>query len=359
MTPNLSSQEPLLLQTAQQALSVSVLLPFEPRSNSKKNIEASMRRLMEQMENQLLQQVSRQQTRQICGQLKQLFDQLDYSAASKSVAFWVSAERGKMFYWNIAVEEAVVISEDFDARRLLAFKKEEKQYLLLVMANHFAGIYLGNGRNLSRLVANAPVSASGGKGIDPTADATQQQHIDLQRSVKHFDNALSILLRAYTLPVFIAAPAAHLACFEQISRNASNATALITIPASINEFGLKQVMASYISNWQTLKEKRLLAQLEQSLQMGKLAVGVSEVWKAAHQKRGKLLLVEEDYTYPAYLNTFDGILYTDAIPLNESGRQTKDAVSDAIEQVLASGGKVEIVGNGVLSDYLHVTMICY
>jgi hypothetical protein len=355
MNTNFSGQELLSVSASEQNPCVSVLLPFEPRATAKKIIEASVKRVMEAAEARLHQEAGRQPARQVCSQLKQLLDSLDYSAGSKSVALWANANKGKIQYWQMAVTETVVTGQTFDARSLLAHRKEEKQYLLLVMGDHYAGIYLGNDKSMSRLVANAPVNA--GRHFED--DAAQHQVAALERSVKHFDNALSILLKAYQLPVFIVAPAAHLACFRLASGNAKNATALIEVPASINELGLKQVIEPYILNWQSLKESRLLVQMEHALLAGKLAIGISEVWSAAVQKRGKLLMAEEDYVYPAYIDAQDGMLYADAIPLSQTSSHTQDAISEAMAYVLANGGKVEIVKKGVLSDYAQVAMICY
>lgn len=356
MTPNLSNQQPAIMQPAQQDVAVSLLLPFEPRATAKKVIEAAAKRLLERAEQLLLQQASRQTTRQVMSQLKLLIDQLDYSAGAKSVALWASPDKSKMVYWQMAVNETVELAPEFDARRLIQHRREDKQYLLLVIGDHYGGIYLGNGKTMSRLVANAPVNASGAVAADRAGNA---ETVAVLRTVTHFDNALGILLKAYDLPFFVVAPSAHIAGFKAHSKNAGNATALIEVPVSINEFGLKQVMSPYINKWQELKEQRLLVQAENALGKGKLAVGISEVWTAAVQKRGRVLLVEADYAYPAYINEQEALLYADAIPLSETSRQTKDVVSDAIACVLASGGRVEIVDNGLLSGYLHIAMIVY
>lgn len=357
MTFNPSSQEPLVLPLTPQDLMVMVLLPFDPKAQSRKLIEASIRRLTLQAEELLMQQTTRQSGREMLQQLKRLFEQLDYSAAAKSVAFWVTPTTGKMQYWQVPVSEAVELGDHFDVRRLMAYRKEDKQYLMLVMGDHFAGIYHGKDKQLSRLVANAPVGV--GKGIDPSLDAAQQKQVALQRSVKHFDDALSILLRAYKLPVFIVAPSAHLAHFRKQSRNAAGATALVEVAVSISERDLQAVIAPYLANWQKLKAEKLLQQLDDALQAGKLAVGISDVWPAANSKRGRLMAAETDYIFPAYLDNQGGVMYADTIPLHAGLRQTRDAVADAMAAVLAGGGMVEIVEKGVLADYLHVAMVCY
>lgn len=359
MTPKSSSLEIIPLHPATQELCVSVLLPFEPRAMPKKLIAASMKRLLEETESRLLHQTSRQITRQVLGQLHQLFEQLDYGVAAKSVVMEVSADRGQLVYWQLPVHEAVEVGSGFDVRQLLRHRKEEKQYLLLVMGDHYAGIYLGNGRQLSRLVANAPVGAAAVPTALSPANAAALRQQAIERGVKHFDDALSILQKAYKLPVFIVAPAAQLACFRQRSANASNAAALVEVPASITELGLQQVMAPYLDKWQDLKAQRLKVQLEQALLAGKLAVGISEVWTAAHARRGRVLVVENDYSYPAYVDNQGGVLYADAIPMSQHSRHTRDAVGDAMAAVLANGGQVEVLAKDSLADYVHVALITY
>lgn len=306
-----------------------------------------MQRLLQEAEELLLQQKGRQQAAQLCQQLKALFAQLDYGVSTKSVAFWVHGQGGKLAYWNMPANAGLLLSNEWDIRGLLAFKKEEKEYLFLVMSENFAGIYLGNGRSLSRLVANAPVNAGGQAGDK------------LEQTVRHFQNALSILLKVYKLPYIVAAPAPHLEQFRQQSELANAATALIEVRNGINEYGLQQALAPYLNRWQELKEKGLQAALAQAAQQGKLASGIDEVWHAAREKRGRTLVVDADYQYPAYLDAAGNLLYADAIPISPGNHKTKDAVADTMQQVLAGGGNVERVTANSLAQYGHIALLHY
>jgi hypothetical protein len=355
MTLNLQIQENQLLDAGFQEQTLSLLLPFEPKVNSRSQIESRIRYLTDQAERQLLERLPRLQVKLILAQLQSVVENLNFHTYKRSIVIKATPLEGKVYYWNIPVEEAVIISREFPVRQLLAKRKVEKEYLLLAMGDHFAGIYLGNGTRLSKLVANSPAPAP--HSDDPSDDGHNVNA--LQRSIRHLDDALTILLRSYRYPVFIIAPSENLANYRQVSRNLDQIVAFVEAAPDGHEKHLQQLMLPYLTNWQDSKERILVQSLERALQNGKLAVGISEVWKAAAEKRGRLLVVEEDYIFPAYLDQKDGILYADAIPISQTARQVDDAVSDTIEKVLGDGSIVEVVRKGVLSDFVHTAMICY
>lgn len=357
MTTNLQIKEAHVAETGFQEQTLSLLIPFEQKVNTKAKIEGRIHRLVEQAEKQLMEHLPKQQVKLILSHLQRVIESLDYGTHKKSVALMATPTMGRAYYWNIPVQETILISKEFPVRQLLARKKVEKEYLLLAMGDHFAGIYLGNGTKLTRLVANSPAFAA--YTSNESAGNNLKYTSGVHRSVRHIDDALTILLRSYQCPVFVFAPAENLEGFKQLSRNNNHIVALEEAAPDGSEKGLQQLMASYLSNWQSLKEKALVQQLELALQSGKLAVGISEVWKAAAEKRGRLLVVEEDYIFPAYLDHKDGILYSDAIPISPTARQVSDAVADAIEKVLADGGIVEVVRKGALTDFVHSAMVCY
>lgn len=359
MTPNLQNKETQLLSSVETEQMLTLMLPFEPKITSKTKIEASLNRLLAQAEQRLFQQLQKKQARMVLAQINTLVAALDFSTHKKSLVLTATPHEGKRYYWNIPVQEAILLSNEFPVRQLLARKKEEREYLLLAMGDHTAGIFLGNDKQLTRLVANSPAPVNPPVVLDAASTPESICRSELQRSVRHIDDALTILLRSYHFPVFIAAPAANVECFRQISRNQRHIAAFIEGNTDCSQYGLQQLMAPKLASWQAIKEKALLQQLDHALQNGKLAVGMSEVWAAAADKRGRLLVVEADYIFPAYLDAKEGILYADTIPIDQMAHPVSDAVAKVIEKVLADGGIVEVVGKGALAGYVHIAMTCY
>ena len=82
---------------------------------------------------------------------------------------------------------------------------------------------------------------------------------------------------------------------------------------------------------------------------------VGEVWRLAHQGRGRLLLVEEDFHFPArvdesgqHITQADDATAPDVID---------DAVDEIIETVLAKQGEVVFVENGSLQEHQRIVLI--
>lgn len=346
MAPNLQINEKNVVKTGEAQLYLSLLLPFEPRVNSRQKIDAGIARLVKKAESELAQQPA-EEAAKLMTSLHALIDTIDFSTPKQSIAIIASLQGGKVYYWNMPVQETVLISNELPVRQLAAQRKLEKKYLLMAVGDHFGGIYFGNGPRLEKLVANSPAR-----------EVSNSDESPVMRAVRHIDNALSILRRSYRYPVFVIAPGPYLKYFRETSPNAAEAAALV----EANPHGdarLQQLMAPHLDNWESLEEKILVQQLEAALDKGKLAVGITEVWAALSEKRGKLLAVEADYKFPAYMDQKNGVLYADTIPMNKDARKLTDAVCAAMEKILADGGQVMVVRNGALSEYLHAAMVCY
>ena len=85
---------------------------------------------------------------------------------------------------------------------------------------------------------------------------------------------------------------------------------------------------------------------------------MNAVWREANQHRGRLLVVEKDYMFPAEpTDVADNI---DPLPPRYNKYSyIKDAVDDVIEKVLQYGGDVEFVDNGVLAAYDKIALVQY
>ena len=175
----------------------------------------------------------------------------------------------------------------------------------------------------------------------------------------HTDNGLSLLLNAYKLPLFVMGTTKTLGHFKSITHNSKHV--IDYIPGNFEEKTedeFHSTMTPYLNNWKIVLQKRVKNQIEDAMDHKKLAVGIQEVWKAASQKRGRLLIVEKNYIYPAQLgSSLENISKKDDVVKNTF--YIKDAVDDIIEKVLSSGGDVEFVDEGILKDYNKIALIEY
>jgi hypothetical protein len=107
-----------------------------------------------------------------------------------------------------------------------------------------------------------------------------------------------------------------------------------------------------------LKERNLLLQIEAAKCRGQLAVGIHEVWNAANERKGKLLIAEKDILFPANATKIENELVTKSFTQTAT-LQASDVVYETIEKVLEEGGSIEFVENGSLKNYQKMVMIQY
>jgi hypothetical protein len=97
-----------------------------------------------------------------------------------------------------------------------------------------------------------------------------------------------------------------------------------------------------------------LEELRRAVSAQRSASTIGEVWRAAHEGRGNLLLVEEGYHYPATVDA-SGAHLTPAEDRTAPG-VIDDAVDDLIETVMRLNGEVVFVEDGQLAEHGRIAL---
>jgi hypothetical protein len=342
---------------------VSVIMPFEPKMNLKTALLHSLKIAADKVELQLLDNYPGEMCTLMMQKLKNLINNLNFNTYKKSIAIFLSPVFEKVMYLDIAVEEKIIIDESFEIRDLVYSKKQAHKYLLLLLSNNESKIYLGNSDSFVPLILNTSKSADILNDVpDKVAnfsDVNERKEILMHKFLHYIDNSLDIILNAYHLPLFVAGTERILGHFKKITKHH---TAIIEYiqgnyeEASISN--LKKILSPYISKWKKVKQKELLNILEEAAGKKKLAVGMKDVWHAAFNQMGRLLVVEKNYMYAAEHSDNKDLIYKAAAPYNKISI-IKDAVDDVIERVLENGGDVEFAEKSVLKNYNHIALVQY
>jgi hypothetical protein len=85
---------------------------------------------------------------------------------------------------------------------------------------------------------------------------------------------------------------------------------------------------------------------------------MKDVWREAINQKGRLLIVEKNYMYPAQHGGSEDVIYEAVEPYSRFS-YIKDAVDDVIAKVLENGGDVEFVDEGTLKDYHNIALVQY
>ncbi|TKK71755.1 hypothetical protein FC093_01660 [Ilyomonas limi] len=343
MLTNISKKEqvPLIaIQPDRTTPVVSLFMPFEPKMVTKNELVYKLQLLVHEAELKLVKSFSFKVAEPVLKRLKAVVKNLDYSTHKRSIAIYVSAEGEKVFYLNTPLEEKVLIDTSFNVRSLIAHRKKLQHYLVLVLGTNISRIYFDNGEHLIAMFTNIRKKSRSEYGSS------------LETFLKETDNNLSIILNYFpSLPLFIMSSTYTLSRYKTITQNKTHITQLIEADGKeIVIDKIKTALQPYTHNWGYIQTKHLRHTLDNATDSSRIATGIENVVKAAHQRRAKLLVLEKDYTCPVVKagKTADGLLGN--VPFT-------DAVDEVIERVLSTGGEVTFADSEVLEKYQHIAMI--
>ena len=323
---------------------VTVIMPFEPKMLSASTLREQVQKAISIVEAELLQTETADTTELILLKLKAVATSLDYATYTKSIAIFLSTDYEKVYYLEVAVEMKIIVNSSFNIRDIILNKLPQQEFLLLLISKKNEKLFLCNNQTWQLLVSNS--NNNNYRKIHASAENTRLQ---TKSFIKKVDAGLSIILKAYPLPLFVACSKTLMKEIIQHSRNSDNILEFIPVKNTDGigaDTCINRYLQSYIRDWQKTRERYLLRQLKKE----KCFDGIKDVRKAVGEKRGKLLLVEKDFTYPSFTRRTQDA-YAAGI------KHKKNKVDAAMQSVLENGGDVELVSNGVLSDYRNIVLI--
>ena len=342
--------------------SISVIMPFEPKMSLKTELQHALKVATDKIEKELTGQYPDDICLLIMHKLKLLIKNLNYNTHKKGIAIYVSPVFEKVLYLDIAVEEKIIIDGSFEIRDLVYSKKQINKYLVMILSSRNCQVFLGNTTEFVRIITNSSDRVSAAENDLPErvanfADMSERHEIQTKKFLLDVDNSLKLILASYPLPLFVLGAEKVLGYFKSITKHSGSVVEYIhgnyemaTIPQLI------KVLEPYKANWKNILEKNLLNKLDDAAGAKRLVHGIKEVWRAAANKNGQLLLVEKNYMYVAQQASDKEVIYKVQEPYNKFS-YIKDAVDDVIEKVLEGGGDVEFVEDGMLKAYNHIALI--
>ena len=340
---------------------ISLIMPFNPKMGQKKELVQKVIMTTHKIENELLKDYSAAKAMPVLKKLGEVIKELDYNTHKKSIAIFISPIIEKVYYLDMPVEEKIFIDESFEIRDLVYSKKQIHKYLLIVLSSNWIKIHLGDMEQFIPIISNEAKNIPGcknditGKAVNG-GETNKRNEIQLDRFLRHTDNALTLLLKAYKLPLFVMGTPETIDLFKLITQNGSHV--IEYIPGNFEEkteSELHKIMEPHVADWKKIIQNDLLNQVDEARRQKKLAIGIKEVWKATSQKAGRLV-VEKNFIYPARESSAPGVIFRHDETINNAF-YIKDAVDDVIEKILARGGDVDFVDEGLLKNFNRIVLI--
>jgi len=351
-----------LLQAIREYPSVSIMLPTYRTAPENFKDPIRVKNLVKEAEDRLLQEFTWREVDALTSRLNDLVEHLDYQYMTEGLAIYVNKDFARAFSLPFKPAEQVVVDETFATRNLVLALNRTQRYWFLALSENTTRLFEGVRDSLVEITEGgfpmtnegpgAATRLPGGQGINRSAYRDEKDR-EFYSSV---DTAFNEFMVDDELPLIVAGVDRNLAFFQEVSRHTP---AIIgTLRGNYDKTSAHELAGMV---WPLVKANRsvkvdeVLSELDAAISARRYASSITEIWQLAQEGRGSTLIVETGFHYPAGVDE-TGVFLTPAEDVTAPG-VIDDAVDDVIETVMAKGGKVVFVDDGILEQYQHIAMI--
>jgi len=341
---------------------ISIIMPFTPVITAKKNLDQHLKNVMAKVESILSAQYIAEIAFPAIIKLRNTLAGLNYNSFKKSVAIFLSPITEAVFYFDIEMEEKILIDSPFKIRDLIGCKKQKKEYLILQLGPLFSKMYLGTEQGLQLIKSNMQQAALYAENTvvqeaPHSCDITDQRENPGKKFLFQMDQGLSLMLRSHHLPVILVGPGNLLAEFRMLTKNEEHLVHFI--PGDFEPDGLlqsKAIPAEIVNRWERIQQLHLLQVIIKAKTLNKLKTGLQDTMKATMQGKGKLLVIGKKFLRNAADSQMNNPFFKTDFTTN-TDFFIKSEIDNIIKNVFEHGGDVAYLDDGLLKNYGELTLI--
>ncbi len=342
---------------------VSIILPIHPQFPDIKLDSEHMISVLKNIENQLNGRYGLKRTELMIQKVKKVISTIETKHLLKSLLIYVSPETEKVISLPYSVEEKIVIDSSFEVRDLIFAAQKNEKYLLVIISQKSVKTFNGNLFELKPIEfpdMPANVQDVSNEHSFPGLDYLDSKAFDeknLHNYLRFIDDVLEKSLKQNDIPVVIMGNVKILGYFRRFTQNTKRIIGYVE--GNYEHLSLPEIRSkaeTIIQNRIFEGEERAISELQEAVNANKYNAGITEVWRSAVEGKGRLLLVEKDYSVRARRGVDEYTIYPDNSETNLHN-VLSDAVDDIIELILKKNGEVVFVANGKLKSFERIALI--
>jgi hypothetical protein len=304
--------------------------------------------------------------------LDELFLQIDYTHNKEGIGLFVSPAIKKLVKFPFPVTKKVVVDKSFRLQELLYVENYNVSYYLLDVSRKEIHLYRGLMDHLEEIregifpktITEEYEYSKPTRGRSETGyadlkgfekDKSILQQIRIKNIFQQADKVLSKYLVSDSIPLLLCGPEKDVSIFKSVSDHTDNiVTPIIDSYKGASIRDLESLAWEQMRSYLDDQKSKLIVDVKEKIGEGLAKTGIEEVWGAAQEGRGLILLVEKDFEKPAF------ITQDNKLSLREPGANVisrPDMVSEIISVVLEKKGNVIIFEKEKLVDYGRTALL--
>ena len=365
--------EIVALLEKQKGTCVSIIVPAHRLSPERRTDRERLDKAIQQAKGYLLANYPPEEIKPLTEAIDELYKQVDFNHNEEGIGLFVAPGIQQLAHFFFPVKEKVMISESFEIRDLLYQDYYSRAYFVLMLSEQEAKLFQARSNTLEEIRdADFPIKneddyeyqrpiygSAGGKNAFIKAvekDKSELEEIRYSTFLKKVDDGLNNHLTT-DAPLIVTGAKKNLGYFNKVTLHAEHISGLL--PGNYGHHSSSElagliwpIMKSFMDDW---KQQQII-EFQEKGGTGNYLTGLQDIWKAAQEGRGTRLLVEKDFSMPAFLakdNDYQLYLH----PPKGQHQILPDAINSLMETVLAKHGEVIILENGALENFQRMVLV--
>jgi hypothetical protein len=361
----------LVMEKAKDQVCVSVIVPTERSEPRHKESAIRLKKAVEKAKVELNRKYPEDIADHLSDMLTDLHEHSDMHDIKDGIGLYVSDKMKLVRRFEFPVKEKLIIGDSFEIRELMEEEQLETPYLVLSITRKISQLFTGRMKKLEELkdehfpllfvddyeyMHPNPASSYSGRALEKAFEKDKSIVVDLrmERYVHEVDKFLDPYIKP-DLPLFVLGEKEDLGYFRKVSRHSKNVQGELKGSYShLEETQLGELSWPLMQEYLNRMEDQAIAEFIE-LPPSRKEEGLENSWKAMVEGRGLKLLVEKDFSRPAFLDSYGYILYKDPSP--DARKALVDAVDDLVEKAVEMNTHVIFVENDKLRDHERVCLI--
>jgi len=352
----------LKLRTNGNYPSVSILMQTHKTFPESKQDQIKLKNLAIEAKRRLESEFERKLSDSIVTKIDTAIEELDFNFSERGLALFADKNSADVFSFPFPVKDRVIIDKTFATRDVVFAFNRTQPYYVIVINEKQTNIYYCTREDISGVkhpelpLSNYFHEIKDGEIKDESFNDKNRINEERQKNyLREVDKIFKEVRGEAETPAVITGTPKQIAMFKEVTRSPKLIAG--TVQGSYEKFTPAEIVKlAWPEFKKAFAEKRseVLSEVEKAAGAKKLAIGIDEVWKLAHEGRGLTLVTEINFAFPAKLGDSGQLIHQEDHSLPGV---IDDAVDEIIEAVVSKGGHVVFFDNGKLDNYDKIALI--
>lgn len=348
-----------LLKLANETNSPSITIAFNTHRTIPDNQQdpIKLKNLVKEAEERLLDSYTKRDIADVLEKLEALPDQLEVHKNLESLNIFLSKDTFEFIRTNIPVtNEGVWLDDTFHIRPLIKAMNRVTEYLVLYLTKKGVHLYLAINDSIVREIENEDFPyTENNYNLSHLFSEADDETNKIREFYNQVDKAVQRANPEGTLQCLVVATDDNYGSFIAEADNPSTYLGNISVdfnsPTQKNEF--MEAAGEFIKNTQHENRTRAIQEMNEAIGKGQVVTDLQEVYQAAIDGRGDLLIVHQDFQQPVRMKDDRNFEIVDDPTAPDV---LDDIISTIAWEVISKKGKVVFTGQDDIKELGKVVL---